>query len=278
VVCFHGRPKPWECDEEWIRRTYRVGGDTAGEVQTILNTTMDTLWDNVRQNCETARVRVRERQAHRRHLVIFGGGPSAEQTVGHLDSQADVWALNGAARWLVEHDVSPDYHVIMDARPENESMLIGGVRRMFASQCWSGMVDENTLLWHADIGDDMRQKLPPRCRNDVLIRGGATVLTRALVLAAFLGYRRIELHGVDSSLSNDRHHVYDQPQNDKDPVIEARVDDKIFLTTAWMAAQVNDFQTVSATLANDFGCEIYVRGSGLLPYVAKRMMAQGMAA
>jgi hypothetical protein len=101
-----------------------------------------------------------------------------------------------------------------------------------------------------------------------LIGGGSTVGLNAMVIAFAKGYRKIHLFGFDSSLSEDQHHAYSQPQNDGDRIVDALYNGRKYKTTAWMAQQVNEFQDLVPGLVND-GCIITVAGEGLLPTVAR---------
>lgn len=283
IVCFHGNPKPWEATDEWVRRTYCIGGLSAGEVQTFCNVQNERLFDNISQNCRKARRFLTEWPESTKEAVIVGGAPSSAFYLPHIEYRSNagqtLFALNGAALWLNEHDIIPDYLVVLDARESNLKFLDGDAfETLLASQCDPSLFDkrENAILWHSEI-PEMRERLPRERKDDILVNGGSSILTRAMTIAYALGHRTISIYGADSSFG-ETHHAYAQPENDKDKRVTAFVGGREFVTTPWMAAQVNEFQLVTAELVNNLGCEIKVFGDGLLPHVAAMMARAARAA
>ncbi len=92
-------------------------------------------------------------------------------------------------------------------------------------------------------------------------------------MAFGLGYRKFHLYGFDSSYSKaGGHHAYAQALNDGELVIDSMVGDEKFKCSPWMAQQVNEFERLAIELLED-DCIITVHGDGMLPAVARDMMA-----
>lgn len=284
VVFFHGHPRPHEVTAGWVPEVWKIGGITRAQLDSVCNTGGDRLLENVRASCKCDLAWLEVERPHDGHAVIVGGGPSLASTFDELAWRQSigqtVWALNGSAEWLNERGVTPDFHVLVDARPENARFVARPEQDtlyLVGSQCdgslFKALDSHDIMLWHSGapgIADLL--KVEPRPVN--LIGGGSTVGLQAIALAYAMGYRKIHLYGFDSSLKDDAHHAYDQPLNNGDFVVDAIAGDRKFRSTAWMVQQTEEFCRLATELAND-GVTITVHGDGLLPHVA-RCMAAGM--
>lgn len=279
VIVFHGEPKPDNCGSEWVSRVWKIGGDAITDVATYCNSSDRELTANILHSCWATNKFVTEEPAHRRVGLIVGGGPSLLDSIGDIKNRVKnghiIFALNGAAKVLAEHGITSHYQVILDAKPENINFVSDDViTYLLASQVNPLLMDTLkpfSIVWNASI-PGMRDFLPKERKNDVLIGGGTTVLTRCMALTHVLGFRSLHLFGVDSSFRGTEHHAYPQKQNINDKPSRVTVDGQDFMSCPWMIAQVDEFQTVAAQLANQ-GSTITVHGDGLLPYVAKIMAA-----
>lgn len=282
VVCFHGRPRPHEVLTGWVPDVWKLGGMTRADLDSVCNTERETLLSNVRSSMARDLPWFDTAPAHDGHAVLVGGGPSLAEHIEDIRWRQSlgqhVWALNGTASFLCGHGIIPDAHVIADARPENERFIprlsskASLTEYLFASQCAPALFDrlstKSPTLWHVN-SDGMAELLADeRARPVHLIGGGSSVGLNAMVLAFARGYRKLHLYGYDSSYRDGAHHPYAQPGNDADRVIDAHYGDRKFKTAAWMAQQVNEFQTLAVELVND-GCLITAAGDGLLQTVAR---------
>lgn len=273
VVCFHGRPRPHECSATWARNVWKIGGWTASEVVTYCNATDETLARNFAHAVSLPIFRLKHHDAHQGTALIVGGGPSLKRSMPwilqRVKSGAKVFALNNAADFLAQNGVTPDYQVVMDARPETAAFVGKAHRYLLASQCdplaFASVPHEKIILWHAET-PELRERYP----DGVLIGGGTTVLTRAMLCVHGLGFRNLHLYGVDSSFEDQAHHAYTQSLNDDDRPSEVICEDRSFMAAQWMIAQVYEFQDVSLALA-EMDSVISVHGDGLLPAVAQAM-------
>lgn len=140
-------------------------------------------------------------------LLIVGSGPSVseEKTIEYIKAwPGDVWAVNGAYNFLLDHGLICEGFFGLDPLPE----LADYLRRpneyttfYIASMCDPGVLDalkgHKVLLWHACAED---ADFFPKGHKAVI--GGTTAVTRAPFLGLALGYRDINLVGVDSSFDN----------------------------------------------------------------------------
>lgn len=174
-------------------------------------------------------------------ILIAAGGPSLKQfPVDQARRNADTfWCLNNSWRQfdrVVIHAV-----VLMDARPEMVKFCdpVGRIAEwLVASQCDPSVLDKlsgpcaDVTIWHA-AGPKIIDQLGLHG-----IRGGGTVLSRAINLAWERGFRDFTLAGVDSSITAEAHHAYPQAINDNDKRIEVETPKGArFITTPELAEQ-----------------------------------------
>jgi len=272
VVFFHGRPRPHEVTTGWVPEVWKIGGITRAELGSVCNTEQQAILDNVASALKRGLEIFEVAPAHDGHVVIVGGGPSAEDKLGEIRWRhglgQTVWALNGAAKWLLDREIMPDGHVLVDARPENVEFLTGlPLMHFVASQCDPAVLEAvepwSPYLWHSNVAG-VGDLLP---NGSHLIGGGSTVGLQAIALAYAAGYRKIHLYGFDSSVRDGAHHAYKQPLNDGDRIVDVLVGDRSFRAAPWMVQQAQEFLALAHDLAQD-DVIITVAGDGLLPYMA----------
>lgn len=281
VVVMHGRPRPHEVTTGWVPEVWKIGGLMRAQLDSICNTNNERLLDNVRSakaldlpwiTVEPIRVDA--------HAVLVGGGPSAldfieeirwRQSIGQM-----VWALNGSAAWLRSHGIDPNFHVIVDARPENVAFVSAPsikTTHLIGSQCDPGLFQAlrgyTVALWHSGA-KGVQEIVQGDARGTVLIGGGSTVGLQAMALAHALGFREQHLYGFDSSLTETEHHAYPQTGNNDDLIVDVLVGDQKFRGAPWMVQQADEFVGLARELA-DKDAIITVHGEGLLPYLAHEM-------
>lgn len=285
VICFHGRPRPHECNEEWVKLVWKMGGGGGPEVVGIANTVKERIERNIRSACARKLQALQIMEANDQPAVIIAGGPSLEKRLPEisrlvhpvhptLGKRAKIFAVNGAGKWLSDRGFRVDALVVIDARPDNLQFLLplDATRVYLASQCDPRLFDvagsRATVVHIGTVG--ITDLLP--AGQHVLLSSGNTAGLAAIGLADTLGHRTLYLYGFDSSY-DEYHHAYKQPLNDQDAVLEALCAGRKFKTSPWMVHQVHQFQELAAKLANS-GSTIYVGGDGLLPHVARQMALQ----
>ncbi len=151
---------------------------------------------------------MQDQPEHTRPLLIVGSGPSLseQKSIEYVHKwPGDVWAINGAYDFLLDHGLICEGFFGLDPlpalaeyvkRPQKETTFY------IASMCSPAVIDalegHNILLWHAMAEDS---DIFPKGHKAVI--GGTTAATRAPFLALALGYRDINMMGMDSSYNMD---------------------------------------------------------------------------
>lgn len=275
VVFFHGEPRPHEC-QNWVSHVWKVGGGTSAQLELVANVPLAQIAANIRRAeamPETAWLQPEDE--HGRVAVICAGGPSLMDEIGsiiaHTQAGADIFACNNTAAALLAAGVRADYHVILDARPENARFLAGADAEtvcLYASQCDESVhtgARGQLVLWHPAF--DGVLDIVGRGSERTYIGGGTTCGMKSATLAWALGYREIHLYGFDSCYRNGEHHAYPQSLNDGEQVIDVSFDGKKYRCAPWMIQQAEDFETFAPQLM-DHGVELHVHGTGLIPDIS----------
>lgn len=283
VVCFHGQPKPSNCDTKWVADVWKIDGATIADIKVEPNTEYGTAVANVRSSIARDLPWLSERAPHAGHAVIVGGGPSVaanlEEIARRQREGQTIFAGGGAARYLMKNGILPDCQVLLDARADNAQLILPEARRhLVCSQCDPGVFDRlvgrNVTLYHAN--SVATERTLRGGRPAYLISTGSTVSLITMGIVYVEGYRFMHLFGMDSSYTADRH-AYEQKLNDEDRVVEAVVGGRAFKCAPWMVAQAEQFQIVARELA-EADCVITVAGDGLLPHIARIMSEQSQEA
>lgn len=269
VVFFHGFPRPHQA-RGWVKDVWKVSNET-------IFFAMNVKEQEVRANIRHALTKpnwVAMRDGLQTPALIVGGGPSLATDVwrirGYQLSGAVVFATNNTYQFLKERGVTPDAHVMHDARLQNiEFVPSEHTLKYYASQCHHEVLDaagDDLICWHphsetaiSEIGDDPK--------GTTMVSGGSTIGLNAISLAYILGHRSFMLFGFDSSYQDGAHHAYDQKLNDGELILEAQAHGYTFNCAPWMIQQAEQFVNLARTLIA-LGCEISVFGYGLIPTIA----------
>jgi uncharacterized Rossmann fold enzyme len=283
AIIFHGEPKPSEVTDGWVPSVWKVGGFTCPPVLDGMNVSDDYAYENIRINVNRDLEWFSGFDRQDKSCVIVGGGPSMKDSLqaikDHRRRGARIVTVNNALAYLHDRGVTPDAHVMLDAREENVSMVENApnkVRYFLASQVnpcvFEALEGHNVVLWHCGMHDGERlMGLVKPWFNDgpdqkpvVFVPGGGTVGLRALNLAWLSGYRKIHLYGFDSSYEGDTHHAYSQSLNDNEKTLVVSLKGKEYRCAPWMARQAMEFQQNYLAL-RDQGVKIFAHGRGLIP-------------
>lgn len=265
---------PKDC-ENWVKHVWKIGGGTTAELSFTPNVAKDVLSSNIRSAIQRKCQWFEPRLAHDETALIVGGGPSLETDIPLLRYMAQagqIFALNGVPAYLEKANITPDFHVMLDADPACLNFVAPHIpmRRYYASQCSSEVLDaagSSLVCWHGG-GDAMTSIKEHTFRH--IVGGGSTGATRAMVLAYGLGYRKFHLFGMDSSYEGNRGHAYEQA--DYANFVDVTCGDRVFKTSPQLLGQVEDFKKVVPNLISA-ACEVTVHGGGLLKAVADQMAA-----
>lgn len=248
------------------------------EIELLVNTADDILFENIAANCARPLRWVESLPGHDGHAVIVGGGPSVADWIEEIRMRQsegqDVFALNNAFAFLLDHGIHAEYQVILDAREHNEPFIgkppLHGF--LLASQCHPKLFDkagEKVMLWHPAFPEQMREYercVPEERRGLVdMAGGGSTIGLSAMSIAYMMGYRKLHLYGYDSSYRDKNLHAYQQTDPQRADC-SMTVRGKTFRTTLAMAGQAERFPRFCDNLI-DLGCVITLRGDGLLPHI-----------
>ena len=238
-------------------------------VHVICNTSDDDLYNNVRINSKLRGNWVKCLPEHDGMAIIVGSGPSLADTIEDVRQLklggGTIFALNGAAKFLNDNGILPDYQVLLDARQETATLISKAKKYLFASQvhpdCFAAKPEAQ--LWHLQIGD-IENELEWYEPAYALIGGAASVGNTTTCLAYTLGYRNLHLFGYDSSHKNGCGHAFHQKMNEGDPCAVVRFNGKEYTASFTMKLQAEKFRETAQALV-EAGVSITVHGTGLLP-------------
>lgn len=224
-------------------------------------------------------------------VCLVGGGPSLDDTEEELRdlvfAGAKVVTLNGAYHWCLAHNIRPSAQVVMDARASNARFVEPAIPKCIyylASQCAPETFDACAGREHVGIVHMVNNVEGPA--KELLdkhylgrwtaVAGGTTVGMRTLVLLWQLGYRRIDLFGIDSCFLAGKGHAYPQPENAGDRVAQMTTYPsghpelgRTFLVAPWHLKQFEDWLQTLRMNGDKF--LLTVHGDGLLAYALQAM-------
>lgn len=135
--------------------------------------------------------------------AVVGFGPSLRDTWAEVRAFAPhILSCSGSHKFLLERGIVPRWHVEVDPR-EHKVPLIGpphpDVEYLIASTCHPKVFEHlagfRVTLWHVFDGSEEGQRLLPP--GEWAVTGGCDVGLRAMTMAAFLGFRDINVFGLD---------------------------------------------------------------------------------
>jgi hypothetical protein len=245
------------------------------ELDVVCNVSERSILTNVLTNSRRPNEWVARTEPHDGKAIICGSGPSLEDCVAEIAAMQSkggiIFALNGAAGYLNDHGIIPDYQVIMDAQPRTIELISQARNHLFASQVDPSLLDTvpDAILWHATYGNypvDEQQDFPKRQVDYCLIGAHSSVGGTVPVLVHAMGYRILHIYGLDSSNRGGRSHAKHQPLNDGDFYTTATHRGKTYHCSLTMKTQAYGFVSRARALSRD-GSVIHIHGDGLLPAI-----------
>lgn len=199
---------------------------------------------------------------HGRTLSVAGGGPSLAQTYPQLDGV--VVTANAGLGFLLSKGITPWACGLLDARPHIADLIEPhpDVFYFVASTCHPKVFDKlegcKVILWHPSGVPGLERVLPPDAH---MIAGGTTMGMRWLNLGHYMGFRRFEMHGLDSSYRGAQTHAYPDSRDGTAGTIEINgyVTDNNFLTQCLDWFQLEELFQLEADKP-----EVRFHGDGLL--------------
>ncbi len=230
----------------------------------------EVMLDHVRSAHARKLPLVRMCRAHGHTLCVAGGGPSLEDTYKKLDGY--IVSINASQTWLKDRNILPDACGILDPSPHVADLIDVDkrVRYYVAATCHPSVFDKldgcAVSLWYPSGtpgSADLVKELDPD--SWFTIGGGTTMGVRWLNLGYILGFRRYDLHGLDSSFRGGQTHAYpDRRDGDDEPSF--KMDG--YATRMNFQGQVADFfLTLKRFLEDDIEpVAIEMFGDGLLQH------------
>lgn len=219
----------------------------------------------------------RVREPHDGVLSICGNAPSLADTWTAI--RGDVWACNGASRFLAERGVRWT-GFYWDPQPLVAEVVVHvaeGADYIVASQCHPSVFERlegrSVTVWHPFSHGARRLLYERGVRTEPLIAGGCSAVTRAVFVAHTAGYRNIHLHGADSSYRDDKVHAQQQQNDAKLKRIGIECLGRSFVTSPAFAAQAQDFIAVLDKFPD---LNFTVHGDGLIPHIARMLGVHAM--
>jgi len=250
-----------------------------------LNVTPDIILENIAANIQKQLPQhVQHEEQGQQHLAVVGGGWSLEEPEVFEELRelyfrgVKLVALNGSANWLMERNLKPAIHIVMDARPANFPFIekpIPGCKYFLASQCHPTLVDacidRNVRLFHVISSDSEKEReILDNYYNKrwLQVPGAGTVGIVSIMLLRMIGFKFQHLFGIDSCYSpKGTHHAYPQALNDDEGWATFWCAGRAFRCSAWQASQVHTFQQVIKHHGPLLQLEIH--GDGLLAHVLR---------
>ena len=205
-------------------------------------------------------------------VAIVGSGPSLKKTWKRLKNfKGDIIACNAACQFLLGKGVTPQYMFCFDADPLMLEFMTAHkeITYLIASRCPPKAFDMiegcNIVCWHAAGDEELESLLLKHGRHEPMIVGGGAAVTRAMIVAIPMGYRKIHIFGADSSFDKGDTHIRQSTTVER--IMPIRCAHRTFFTAPWMAKQVEDFKML-AHMYKKLDVEFIVHGDGLLPHVA----------
>lgn len=235
----------------------------------ICNTSDEEILSNIRLNSRLDKVWLEAVPETDKVAVLCGSGPSLKDDLPEIRQRLArgevIFAMNGAAKFLADNGVLPDYQCLIDARPQTSDLIGPAKQHLFASQCAPICFEKmpSARLWHLQIGG-IETVFPDYEKGYALIGGAASCGNTALCIAYCLGHRELHCYGYDSSHRDTGSHAFRQPMNDGEPTCSVDFDGKTYITSLTMKLQAEKFLETAHALKH-LNVKIDVHGDGLLP-------------
>ncbi len=221
-------------------------------------------------------------------LNVLAGGPSLQDTIRWVEP-GYVATMNGSLAYVKSKGFTHISCAVLDPRPhladevEAHDDVIYFLASMAHPRLWEKLVANHCqiVLWHAGPEAAYAHLLDDE-EAPVIVRGGSTMGLRWIDLGGVLGFRKMHLHGFDSSFAPDDYaggtlragklyparyntHAYPHPA-DRAPEAITNLDG--YATSINFVEQVKDFFD-RLPKWTEAGIDLTVYGTGLLQYMLK---------
>lgn len=209
-------------------------------------------------------------------VAIVGSGPSLKKNWHKLRNfKGDIIACNSAFGFLLDKGIVPQYMMCFDA----DRLMLAFIKPhkdvtyLLASRCppeaFEMVKDCKIVCWHAGGDENLEELLVKHNKEEPMVLGGSAAVTRSLYIAISMGYGKVHMYGVDSSYEGMNTHISQSRTEERH--LPVRVNDKVFITSPWLAQQAEDFKILVPLMQRINRTKIAVHGTGLIPYIARIM-------
>lgn len=255
------------------------------------------VMDDRRRNHQVAinSARVKRRlqdgqEAHGRRAVLACYGPSLKKTLPLIasdskhDPNADVVCVGSSHKMLVDAGIIPYACIDCDPRQRNVDQLgepHPWVRYWLAScvdpSYTAKLAEFDVSLWHIHNGSASEEFVWSIEPDAWLLIGGGSVGLRSISLLYAMGYRSFDIHGMDSSYSDDVEHAgtHLAPPRKPDQILRVQCNDRWFTTNLSLADYARQFLDDQRLWE---GAVFRIHGDGLLQEMCKSAAQQQRAA
>lgn len=207
-------------------------------------------------------------------IAVVCYGPSLRDTLDEIKKFKYIITCSGAHKYLIDRGIIPTWHVDVDPR-EHKLQLLGQphqeVEYLLCSAVHPRYVDliknYKVKLWHGYHEEDLIDLPKSYKRGEWIFSGGCTVGLRSLLIAKFLGFKKINVFGMDCSFpqDNDGEHADFHPNPSKsESVVVTEYKGHYYKTTYGMIEYARQFFREVAYLKE---CSVVVHGIGLLQHM-----------
>lgn len=173
---------------------------------------------NIKSNLAKTPNRLVVGEVTEKRVAIVGYAPSLKKTWELLkDYNGTIISTSGAHDYLIDRGIVPNYHVDCDPRIHKARFTEhsrADIQYLIASSANAKIVDQlldrNLKLWNMEIRPEA--SLDPAERE---VQTYGDVGQMAVMIAKILGFRKIDLFGMDYSFSKDEHHAGEHGREDK---------------------------------------------------------------
>lgn len=189
-------------------------------------------------------------------LAVCGAAPSARTFLHELKDYDEVWAVNGAYRFLLGQGIVPQGFVALDPVPglaEYVNCAHGDTTHYLSLMCdpsaFDALAGFKVMTW-VPAQAQSSIKFPP---GIPLVPGGTTALTRTPALAKLLGWRDVTIFGADCSFDDAGRYAYPDGtfgEDSKSEVVSVMCNDEgPFYTEEALLKQASQFGVLAETKA-----------------------------
>lgn len=238
----------------------------------------DDRWEQVKASSARVPRRIEPCGPHDRRAILVCYGPSLAQTVDRVRYlPGDIFSVSGAHDFLLEHGVTPHFHIECDPRPHKADNIKCGNRNvtyLLGSACHPVLFDKlegcDTRLWHVSTPEHHMRTIVELGENPThIISGGGSVGLRAIPLLYALGYRAIDIFGMDCSFAEDGEQHAGRHAGKLQDLCQVDCNGRLFLASPVLLTYATNFFEIMQKVSD---LEIRLYGDGLLQAMCRYHM------